>query len=101
MGTELALYDSNFLKMMVFSKFPGVFDRSSFFMGVSGYRPEVALKTGIGVSFGLEFNTGDYRIMGSYQYQTRYRDSGASDIQYINHIFDEGETVMLQIDREF
>lgn len=101
LGTELALYDNSILKMIAYTKYPGLFDNSNIFLGVSGYRPEIALKTGLGVSMGLEFNTNNYRIMGSYQYQTRYRDSGASEIQYINHIFDYGETLMIQIDRVF
>jgi len=101
LGAELGLFDGDKLKGTAFARFPGIVEGSNMYMGIDGYRPEGALKTGLGLSYGGDYRFGSYRISAAYQYQGRYRDASAISTDYINHVFDKGETVMIGIERVF
>ncbi|OPX29017.1 MAG: hypothetical protein B1H09_06945 [Gemmatimonadaceae bacterium 4484_173] len=101
LGAEFALYDGNWLKGTAFARLPGVVEGSNIYMGIDGYRPEGALKTGLGFSYGGDYTFGNYRFSAAYQLQSRYRDASGISTDYINHVFDKGETVMIGVERVF
>ncbi len=101
LGAEIGLFDGNKLKVTAFTRLPGIVEGSNIYMGVDGYRPEGALKTGLGLSYGGDYRFGNYRFSAAYQYQGRYRDASGISTDYINHVFDKGETVMIGVERVF
>ncbi len=101
LGTELAVLDGDNLKMTAFASLPGIAPNSNMLLGVCGYRPDAALKAGIGLSIGGDYTMGDYSVSASYQYQDRYREGVAVPTSYINHLYDSSETVMVGIETVF
>ncbi|MCK5035469.1 MAG: hypothetical protein KAS73_06230 [Candidatus Sabulitectum sp.] len=103
-GSELAVLDESSLKMIAFANLPSVIPNSNMLLGVCGYRPEGALKTGLGLSMGGDYSFGAsnrHRISAAYQYQSRYREGVAVPVSYINHVFDSGETIMVGFETGF
>ena len=101
LGAEFGLFDGNWLKGSVFARLPGIVEGSNLYLGIDGYRPEGALKTGMGLSYGGDYSFGSYRVSAAYQYQGRYRDASGISTDYINHVFDKGETVVIGVERVF
>ncbi len=101
LGTELSLLDGDNLKVAAFARYPTIVDNCFMSMGVSGYRPDQALKTGMGLSFGGDYSFSNYRVSGAYQFQGRWRDGGAVPQSYINHLYDSGETIMIGLEKVF
>ncbi|MCK5787116.1 MAG: hypothetical protein KAH54_11250, partial [Candidatus Sabulitectum sp.] len=84
-----------------FANIPTIVPDARMLLGVCGYRPDVALKTGMGLSIGGDYAFRNYRIFASYQYQDRYQEGASVPILYINHIYDNGETIMIGVERAF
>ncbi len=101
LGTELSLLDGDNLKMAAFIRFPTIVENCYTSMGITGYRPDQALKTGLGLSFGGDYTFGEYRVSGAWQYQGRYREGGAVPTSYINHLYDSGDTIIIGFERLF
>ena len=92
------------MKVIAFANLPSVIPNSNMLLGVCGYRPDAALKTGLGLSLGGDYSFGTsnrHRISAAYQYQGRYREGVAVPVSYINHVFDSGETIMVGFETGF
>lgn len=101
LGTELSLLDGDNLKMAAFARFPSVIENCFLSAGISGYRPDQALKTGLGLSVGGDYTFGGYRVSAAFQYQGRYRDGTAVPQSYVNHLYDSGETIIIGFEKSF
>ncbi|PIE51190.1 hypothetical protein CSA37_13050 [Candidatus Fermentibacteria bacterium] len=62
LGTEIRLIDSDEIACYAFTRLPSVIEGSSMYMGVGGYRPSSALKTGLGLGFGLDYQWDCWRV---------------------------------------
>ncbi|MCK5130966.1 MAG: hypothetical protein KAR40_02305 [Candidatus Sabulitectum sp.] len=100
-GAELGVVDGNNLNVTAFTRLPGVIEGSNMYLGLNGYRPDHALKTGIGLSIGGDFSFGNNRISAAYLFHSRYRNGVAVPIPYVNHVYDAGDVVVLGIETVF
>lgn len=101
LGAEIGVVDSDNLNVTAFTRLPGVVEGSSMYLGLNGYRPDVPVKTGIGLSVGGDYSFGNCRVSGAYYFHSRYRDGAAVPVPYINHVYDAGDIVMLGIETTF
>lgn len=101
LGAELGLLDGDNLNVTAFTRIPGVVEGSNMYLGLNGYRPDYALKSGIGLSVGGDYNFAGNRVSWAYLFHSRYREGAAVPLPYINHVYDSGDIVMLGIERTF
>ncbi|MCD4706521.1 MAG: hypothetical protein K8S62_02145 [Candidatus Sabulitectum sp.] len=101
LGAELGVFDGDNLNVTAFTRLPGVIEGSNMYLGLNGYRPDAALKTGIGLSIGGDYSFRNYRVSAAYHFHSRYRDGTAVPVQYINYVYDAGDTVTAGIERTF
>lgn len=101
LGTEIGFIHGNNLNVTAFTRLPGVIEGSNMYLGLNGYRPDAALKTGIGLSIGGDYSFGNYRVSGAYYFHSRYRDGTAVSTPYINHLYDAGDLIVLGVERIF
>jgi len=101
LGTEIGFVNGNDLNVTAFTRLPGVVEGANMYMGLNGYRPDFALKTGLGLSIGGDYSFGNYRVSGAYFFHSRYRDGTAVPLPYINHLYDAGDLIILGVEHIF
>jgi hypothetical protein len=100
-GAQVSIRDGRHAKVSAYTRFPWAFSNTNCYLSVSGYRPEGALKNGIGFSWGMDMRHGKGVISLVYYYNSRYREGNSVDTPYINHLFDSGEGLMLGYNYNF
>ncbi len=101
LGAEAGFLDGDNLNVTAFTRLPGAIEGSSIYMGVNGYRPDDALKAGIGLSIGGDYSFHNYRVSAAYHFHSRYREGTAVPVRYINHVYDAGDLLIVSVDRIF
>ncbi len=101
LGTEAGLMDGSHLRVSAYTRLPWIFPGANGYMGISGYRPEGAMKMGIGLSGGVDYTFGNNRVSGVYQWSSRYREGNIVPVDYINWLYDSGEAFMVGYERMF
>ncbi|PIE53206.1 hypothetical protein CSA37_02360 [Candidatus Fermentibacteria bacterium] len=95
MGTEIGLFDGDELFMNGFISYPWAFDGMNFSLGINGYRPDNAQKTGMGISYGIDYAFRPHKVTAAYQWNSRYRNGTAVDTEKITWIYDSGESFVI------
>ena len=101
LGTEIGLYDGSEIRVAAYSKMPWIIPCTTWMLGISGYRPEAAYKMGMGFSCGLDYVFGHSRISGVYSWNSRFREGCSVPIDYINWVYDSGESIIVGFEQSF
>ena len=101
LGAEIGVFDGDNLNVTAFTRLPGAIEGSNMYMGVNGYRPDDALKAGIGLSIGGDYSFENYRVSAAYHFHSRYREGTAVPVRYINHVYDAGDLLIVGVERSF
>lgn len=100
-GAEIGVLDGDNLNVTAFTRLPGAIEGSNMYWGVNSYRPDDALKAGIGLSIGGDYSFENYRVSAAYHFHSRYREGTAVPVRYINHVYDAGDLFIVSVERSF